>query len=92
MLTLLYHFQPLIILFLFCSPELDVLFGLDAPQPFVTIYELALGRGGQVVMTLVAIIGLFIVRPEYPSVLEYLLTFDCLEHEIGRASCRERVS
>ncbi|KAK4701399.1 hypothetical protein P7C70_g4832, partial [Phenoliferia sp. Uapishka_3] len=51
---------PLIIVFLFCSPPLDVLFSIDAPQPFVTIYELALGRGGQMVMTLVAIIGLFI--------------------------------
>ncbi|KAK4702748.1 translation initiation factor 5B, partial [Phenoliferia sp. Uapishka_3] len=51
---------PLIILFLFCSPPLEVLFGIDAPQPFVTIYAMALGRGGQMVMTLVAIIGLFV--------------------------------
>ncbi|KAI5477323.1 amino acid transmembrane transporter [Pseudohyphozyma bogoriensis] len=51
---------PLLILFLFCSPDLDTLFGLDAPQPFVNIYSLALGRGGQVVMTLVAIVGLII--------------------------------
>lgn len=45
-----------------CSPNLDTLFGIDAPQPFVVIYDLALGRGGQVVMTTVAIVGLFIVR------------------------------
>ncbi|KAL8292848.1 hypothetical protein RQP46_000542 [Phenoliferia psychrophenolica] len=58
---------PLVILFLFCSPDLDVLFALDAPQPFVTIYTLALGRGGQMVMTLVAIIGLFIIDPQNTS-------------------------
>lgn len=49
---------PLIILFLFCSPSMDVLFTLAAPQPFVLIYQLALGKGGQLVMTLVAVIGL----------------------------------
>ncbi|KAM0788913.1 hypothetical protein ACM66B_002992 [Microbotryomycetes sp. NB124-2] len=51
---------PLLILFLFCSPNIDELFSLAAPQPFVLIYEQALGRGGQLVMTLIAIIGLFI--------------------------------
>ncbi|GAA5889539.1 hypothetical protein JCM8208_001054 [Rhodotorula glutinis] len=51
---------PLLILFLFCSPDLDVLFDIYTPQPFVTIYQLALGRGGQMVMTLVAIAGLLI--------------------------------
>ncbi|KAK4055571.1 hypothetical protein OIV83_000117 [Microbotryomycetes sp. JL201] len=51
---------PLLILFLFCSPNIDDLFSLSAPQPFVLIYSMALGRGGQLVMTLVAIIGLFI--------------------------------
>ncbi|KEI37553.1 uncharacterized protein L969DRAFT_52636, partial [Mixia osmundae IAM 14324] len=50
---------PVLILFLFCSPSLDVLFALDAPQPFVNLYALALGNGGQIVMTVVAIIGLF---------------------------------
>lgn len=44
-----------------CSPDLDTLFGIAAPQPFVVIYDLALGRGGQIVMTTVAIVGLFIV-------------------------------
>lgn len=53
--------QPLIILFLFCSPSMDVLFTLAAPQPFVLIYQLALGKGGQLVMTLVAVIGLQVV-------------------------------
>lgn len=53
--------QPLLILFLFCSPDLDTLFSLDAPQPFVSLYALALGKGGQVIMTIVCIVGLFIV-------------------------------
>lgn len=43
-----------------CSPDLDTLFSLAAPQPFVLIYDLALGRGGQIVMTIVATVGLFI--------------------------------
>ncbi|KAM0746497.1 gamma-aminobutyric acid transporter [Meredithblackwellia eburnea MCA 4105] len=51
---------PLLLLFLFCSPSLDTLFALETPQPFVQIYTLALGRGGQMVMTIVAIVGLFI--------------------------------
>ncbi|GAA5854683.1 hypothetical protein JCM8547_004938 [Rhodosporidiobolus lusitaniae] len=51
---------PLLILFLFCSPSLDTIFGIYTPQPFVTIYALALGKGGQIVMTLVAMAGLLI--------------------------------
>lgn len=51
---------PLLILFLFCSPSLDTLFTIATPQPFVIIYQLALGKGGQMVMTLVAIFGLLI--------------------------------
>ncbi|KAH8115780.1 hypothetical protein DFH11DRAFT_1688413 [Phellopilus nigrolimitatus] len=46
------------ILFLFCTPNLDVLFALEAPQPFVQIYAMALGKGGCVVMTIIAVIGL----------------------------------
>lgn len=51
-----------IILFLFCTPDLDVLFSLDAPQPFVQLYALALGRGGATFMTVLATIGLILVR------------------------------
>ncbi|KDE07827.1 hypothetical protein MVLG_01922 [Microbotryum lychnidis-dioicae p1A1 Lamole] len=51
---------PLLILFLFCSPPLDTLFAIEAPQPFVLIYTLALGKGGQMIMTLVATVGLFV--------------------------------
>lgn len=51
---------PIIFLYLVCTPSLDVLFSLGAPQPFVNIYALALGRGGQVVMTVVATLGLWL--------------------------------
>lgn len=48
-------------LFLFCTPDLDTLFALDAPQPFVQLYALALGRGGSVFMTVIATVGLILV-------------------------------
>ncbi|GAA6004580.1 hypothetical protein JCM11491_002157 [Sporobolomyces phaffii] len=51
---------PLLILFLFCSPSLDNLFDIYSPQPFVNIYQQALGKGGGMVMSIVAIVGLFI--------------------------------
>jgi len=46
------------ILFLFCIPDFDVLFALDAPQPFVQVYALALGKGGSIFMTILAVLGL----------------------------------
>lgn len=49
---------PLVILFLFCLPSLDVLYSLDAPQPFVSIYAMSMGQGGHVFMNVVCIIGL----------------------------------
>ncbi|KAI8984932.1 hypothetical protein BD414DRAFT_523018 [Trametes punicea] len=48
------------ILFLFCTPDLDTLFSLEAPQPFVQIYALALGRGGSIFMTIIASLGLIL--------------------------------
>ncbi|KAJ7342885.1 gamma-aminobutyric acid transporter [Mycena albidolilacea] len=48
------------ILFLFCIPDLDTLFALEAPQPFVLVYALALGKGGSIFMTIVAVIGLML--------------------------------
>ncbi|KAJ7512465.1 amino acid transporter [Mycena galericulata] len=48
------------ILFLFCTPDLDTLFALEAPQPFVQIYALALGKGGSIFMTVIAVIGLML--------------------------------
>jgi amino acid transporter len=49
------------ILFLFCTPDLNTVFALDAPQPFVQIYALALGKGGSIFMTVIAVIGLVMV-------------------------------
>ncbi|KAJ8595056.1 hypothetical protein M405DRAFT_728704 [Rhizopogon salebrosus TDB-379] len=46
------------ILFLFCTPDLDTVFSLDAPQPFVQIYALALGKKASILMTTIAVIGL----------------------------------
>lgn len=51
------------ILFLFCTPDLDTLFSLDAPQPFVQIYAMALGKGPSVFMTIIAVLGLILVNP-----------------------------
>jgi translation initiation factor 5B len=50
-----------IILFLFCTPDLNTLFSLAAPQPFVQMYAMALGRGGSIVMNTIAVIGLIVV-------------------------------
>ncbi|KAH7888137.1 hypothetical protein F5I97DRAFT_1942374 [Phlebopus sp. FC_14] len=47
-----------IILFLFCTPDLDTIFALDAPQPFVQIYALALGKKASIFMTVIAVLGL----------------------------------
>lgn len=49
---------PIVILFLFCLPDLDTLYSLGAPQPFVAIYELSMGRVGHVFMNVVCILGL----------------------------------
>lgn len=56
------------ILFLFCTPDYDTLFSLGAPQPFVQVYALALGKGGSVFMTMIAALGLIMVC-SYSSVL-----------------------
>ncbi|KAI9448435.1 amino acid transporter [Lactarius indigo] len=47
-----------VILFLFCIPDLDTFFALDAPQPFVQVYALALGKGPSIFMTAIAVLGL----------------------------------
>ncbi|ODN81104.1 hypothetical protein L202_03198 [Cryptococcus amylolentus CBS 6039] len=48
------------ILFLFCLPPLDVYTAFGAQQPFVQVYDLALGRGGAVFMTSLATLGLML--------------------------------
>lgn len=58
------------ILFLFCTPDLDTLFSLGAPQPFVQIYAMALGRGPSIFMTILAVLGLILVRlQDFQSIL-----------------------
>ena len=52
------------LLFLFCIPDLETFFALDAPQPFVQLYALALGKGPSVFMTIIAVIGLIMVSVE----------------------------
>ncbi|KAF8972773.1 amino acid transporter [Flammula alnicola] len=48
------------ILFLFCTPDLEVLFSLGAPQPFVQLYALALGKKASIFMTVIAVLGLIV--------------------------------
>jgi hypothetical protein len=55
------------ILFLFCIPDLDTFFSLNAPQPFVLVYALALGKGPSIFMTIVSTLNLIMVR--YASIL-----------------------
>ncbi|KAG2014037.1 gamma-aminobutyric acid transporter [Coprinopsis cinerea AmutBmut pab1-1] len=50
----------LTILLLFCTPDLDVLFSLNAPQPFVQLYAMALGKKGSAFMTALAAFGLIL--------------------------------
>lgn len=54
---------PIVILFLFCTPDLDTLYAFGAPQPFVSLYATTLGQGGHIFMNIVCIIGLMLVRP-----------------------------
>ncbi|KAF8347950.1 amino acid/polyamine transporter I [Amanita rubescens] len=48
------------ILFLFCIPDLNTLFSLNAPQPFVLVYDMALGKAGCIFMTIIAVLGLIL--------------------------------
>lgn len=52
-----------IILFLFCTPKFETLLALSnsAPQPFVQVYALALGKGPSTFMTIIAVIGFSLV-------------------------------
>ncbi|KZF25178.1 putative amino acid permease [Xylona heveae TC161] len=49
-----------IILFLFCAPDADTLFSFDAPQPFVPLYAVVLGKGGHIFMNVVCIVALWL--------------------------------
>lgn len=50
------------ILFLFCTPDLQTLFSIQADQPFVLLYALALGKKASIFMTIIAILGLVMVN------------------------------
>jgi amino acid transporter len=52
---------PLVILFLFCMPSLETLFGFTGPQPFIGLYVLTLGKGGHIFMNVICILGLILV-------------------------------
>lgn len=54
-----------IIVFLFCTPSIETLFSLSAPQPFILIYAMALGRGGAVFMTIIATVSVVLVSILY---------------------------
>ncbi|KAL4929733.1 putative amino acid permease [Aspergillus undulatus] len=49
-----------VILFLFCAPTPDVLFSFGAPQPFVPLYAVVLGRGGHIFMNIICISALWL--------------------------------
>lgn len=54
----------IMIIFLFCSPNIKTLFTINAPQPFVFIYTMALGRGGGTAMTVITSLStLFVSHP-----------------------------
>jgi amino acid transporter len=54
---------PCIILFLFCMPGLQEIYTFTAPQPFVQLYALSMGKGGHIIMNIVCIVGLMLVSP-----------------------------
>ncbi|KAF5346952.1 hypothetical protein D9758_010129 [Tetrapyrgos nigripes] len=63
------------ILFLFCTPDLDTLFALEAPQPFVQIYAMALGKGPSVFMTIIAVIGLILFHENVDENVDVALCY-----------------
>ncbi|KAE9363418.1 amino acid transporter [Stipitochalara longipes BDJ] len=48
-----------IILFLFTTPGPDILFSFYAPQPFVPLYAVLFGKGGHIVMIVLAVVALW---------------------------------
>lgn len=50
---------PLIILFLYCTPDLDTLFSFSAPQPMVPFYALAVGQRAHIALTVIAIMSVW---------------------------------
>lgn len=81
---------PIVILFLFCTPNLDTLYSFGAPQPFVNLYALTLGQGGQVFMVIICILGLVLVCTYWPCTLSCNIKLTTLQNTTvaGVASSR----
>ena len=62
------------------QPDADTLFSFGAPQPFVPLYAVVLGKGGHIFMNVVCIVALWFVSAiqAYGSVKTAAYTF--LEH------------
>jgi amino acid transporter len=60
---------PVVILFLFCLPGLDIINNITSPQPFVQLYALSMGNGGHIFMNMICIVGLVLVRDPADKVL-----------------------
>lgn len=43
------------------QPDTETLFSFSAPQPFVPLYALVLGRGGHIFMNVICIVALWFV-------------------------------
>jgi amino acid transporter len=56
---------PIVILFLFCLPGLDIINNITSPQPFVQLYALSMGNGGHIFMNVICILGLLLVGDPY---------------------------
>ena len=55
------------LLFLFYTLDLETLFSLSVPQPFVQIYALALGRKSSIIMTSLAALEFLVVCDLHPA-------------------------
>lgn len=51
---------PVVILFLFCAPDVSDIESFGGPQPFVSVYAAALGQRGHVFMNVISILGLLL--------------------------------
>jgi amino acid transporter len=67
---------PVVILFLFCLPGLDIINNITSPQPFVQLYALSMGNGGHIFMNIICIVGLVLVGDPTGK----LLSAKVLEH------------
>ncbi|KAJ5396617.1 Amino acid/polyamine transporter I [Penicillium cosmopolitanum] len=85
-----------VILFLFTSPPIDVLFSYDAPQPFVPLYAAVLGRGGHIVMNVLSVVALWLntaIAVTAASRLVFAVARDgVLLHLDGYLECQQKAN